>query len=58
MSYILQWISGYKFLNFTASYTRTDDFISNIFTNPENGQNIIISTWDNFDKTRFPEGNT
>lgn len=52
-SYILQWISGYKFLNFTASYTRTDDFISNIFTNPENGQNIIISTWDNFDKARF-----
>ncbi|RNC63221.1 outer membrane beta-barrel protein, partial [Proteiniphilum sp. X52] len=52
-SYILQWISGYKFLNFTASYTRTDDFISSIFTNPEDGQNIIISTWDNFDKACF-----
>lgn len=52
-SYIAQWSTGYKFLNFSASYTYMKDYITTDFYTPENNQMQIVSSFINYDKIQY-----
>ena len=52
-SYIVQWRTGYKFLNFSASYTQVDDYISTDFYVPERTATQVVSSYSNFDKIQY-----
>jgi len=56
-SYILEWMTGYRGINFRTSYTRTNDYISSIFKEYEADHSKIVSTWDNFRKADFIKAN-
>lgn len=49
-SYSLQWSTSYKIVNFSASYTYTDNYIAGYIYSPENGRNKIIASYKNYDK--------
>ncbi len=57
-SYILQWDSGYKFVNFSLGYTYTKDFITNdMYTIDYDGTTQIISSYANRDKVQYIKAN-
>ncbi len=56
-SYIAQWRTGYKFINFSASYTYVDDYISTNFYTAENGNTQIVSSYANFEKIQYFKAN-
>lgn len=55
ISYVVQWSTGYKFINFNASYTYTKDFITTAFE--EENTNRIISTFQNYDHIQYLKAN-
>lgn len=56
-SYILEYLFGYKFINFSTSYTRTKNYISATFVSSPINPAVIVSTWDNFKKADFLRAN-
>jgi hypothetical protein len=57
MSYIVQWNSGYKIVNFSASYTYQKNYISADFTMPDNNPNLIISSHTNYRNIQYFKAN-
>lgn len=56
-SYITQWNTGYKFVNFSISYTYMKDYIStDIYVSGEH-QNQIVSSYINYDKIQYLKTN-
>lgn len=56
-SYIAQWTCGYKFLNFSASYTYMKDYISTDFYTSQNEITQIVSSYSNYDKIQYLKAN-
>lgn len=56
-SYIAQWNTGYKFINFSASYTYMKNYISTDFYTSSNNQNQIVSSYINYDKIQYFKAN-
>lgn len=56
-SYVIQLNTGYKILNFSASYTYVKDFISADFYVSGNQQNQIVSSYANYDKIQYLKAN-
>lgn len=56
-SYIAQWNTGYKFANFSASYTYMNDYISTDFYISGEHQNQIVSSYINYDKIQYLKAN-
>ncbi|MEA5062104.1 MAG: outer membrane beta-barrel protein [Proteiniphilum sp.] len=52
-SYIVEWMTGYKNVNFQTSYSKIYDYISPIYKEDPINNSIVISTWENFDKAEF-----
>lgn len=52
-SYIVQWNAGYKFISLSASYTYVKDFISTDFYLSGDQQNLIVSSYANYDKIQY-----
>lgn len=56
-SYVLQWLFGYKFINFNTSYTHTNNYITQTFVESPENSSVIVSTWENFDNAKFLKAN-
>lgn len=56
-SYVIEYMFGYRFVNFSASYTRTNNYISATFLSSQNNPAVIVSTWENFKKAEFLRAN-
>lgn len=52
-SYIVQLSTGYRILNFSASYTYVKDYISTDFYVPEDRQDQIVSSYANYDRIQY-----
>lgn len=56
-SYIAEWRTGWKFINFSASYTYVDDYISTDFYTDQDTNPQIVSSYSNFDKIQYLKAN-
>lgn len=57
VSYVAQWNTGYKFVNFSASYTYVKNHISTDFYNTGENQNQIVCSYINHDHIEFLKAN-
>jgi hypothetical protein len=55
--YILQWNTGYKWINFNTSYTCQKNYLSTVFYSEPSHPGTIISSFTNYDKIRFLKTN-
>lgn len=51
--YILQWNTGYKWINFNASYTCQKNYLSTVFYSDPSRPGTVVSSFTNYDKIRF-----